>query len=472
MSLSEEAPASGTLAPARGRVAPLPVRLLAAALIGASCMVGCLPPGGRPAGDPATARPAAQAERPPPASALLFDDRSVARAYEALAQEPRRSMPARLDAALRAAVLYARMGDHERLAAVRAALASLGPPGEGEAELEYLLAADGVQRWDERGADEGDNHAAGVEATAALEAYYAAHASGPASRHIVAAAHQLARLTRGVASGGPRPPQTPTWAGWCRRTVAAFEAYRGAAPAGRSTLGSPEADMAAECAFELLEPPIEAELAPRLDRYHGTPDEVLAAFDHDVEEAARAEARLGDVITRFGSRPWSVAVRLRQASLYDACHVGLSSARAPGLKLFSGAERQLLEPAGKGADEALDARKSALRQARREAWRAVVSQRLDAVDRKMVRLYVEALTSAMAWEVTPSLFEAAARRLTFFEMIVGHGEMARLSRDAIDARTGAPFVYRDRMFLRLSPGLRADGDPIDPAFVTSPRPSG
>ena len=72
-------------------------------------------------------------------------------------------------------------------------------------------------------------------------------------------------------------------------------------------------------------------------------EEVKKAFDDDIKKAEGYFNQLQEVITKFESRPWSVASRARQGSLYDSCRTGLFNARPPGLKLYTDKEEKLLK---------------------------------------------------------------------------------------------------------------------------------
>ena len=186
----------------------------------------------------------------------LFDLRRAGASYDAIARNRRFEAPARREAARNAAMLYGDLGDKERMAAARTTFLGLDPPAEQKAEIDWLVAAAELGAWDERGLDENGNRAARLKAIATMEAYHAASKGEPAAAvYAVRAAYQSARLRRAGHDGHADA--------WCRSTVTAFEKLRAAAPVveGKSkALGSAEADMAAECAYTLLDDRIKAEL--------------------------------------------------------------------------------------------------------------------------------------------------------------------------------------------------------------------
>src|SRR6185437_13580776 len=257
----------------------------------------------------------------------LLDLRRAASSYDAIAQNRRFDAAPRREAAHAAAMIYADLGESDRMAAARTTFLGLDPPADQRAAIDWLPARAALATWDERGLDEGGNRKARLAAIQATDAYFAAHKSDPAAAaFVVRAAYESAKLRRIGHDAGADA--------WSRSTVAAFEKLRATAPAveGRSkALGSPEADMAAEHAYGLLDEQIRAELDLGAGRphYEGTIDKVVAAYDADLKKADGWHQKLQDVIERYQSPAWSVAARARQGSLYDAVRTGLFFTRAP-----------------------------------------------------------------------------------------------------------------------------------------------
>ncbi len=156
--------------------------------------------------------------------------------------------------------------------------------------------------------------------------------------------------------------------------MTAFTSFRSSATGDKvKALGSVQADMAAECAYKAIDDRIKAEFDYDTGhhRYEGVIDQVKRAFEADITKANdRYWKELQEVITAYESRPWSVAARARQGSLYDSCRTGLYNARPPGLKLYTDKEEKLLKLAETSDREDLQETADALRQNRREQWRA------------------------------------------------------------------------------------------------------
>ena len=390
---------------------------------------------------------------------LFFDYRRAAATYDRVASNVRFRMPVRREAARNAAVLHANLGERERLADARALLLGLDPSPQQRAEVDYQVAAVELGAWDEHGQDEGANRAARLSAITAMDAFHAANkANAAAAAYVVRAAHHAAALRRAG--------RDPHAAEWCRNTVSAFERLRAAAPVveGRNTaLGSPEADLAAACAYRLLDDTIRDDFDRKAGRYEGTLDRVKKAYEDDLARAEALAVKLQEIITAFGSRPWSAAARVRQASLYDRCRTGLFFAREPALQLFNDREKRLIAAAVASNDPQLQANADEFRQNRRGLWRAARERLLDEADRPMIRGYAEAALWARAWKVKSPAVDPAVQRLAFFTNLLGDARIRAHVSGLLDPETRRPFEYRDGLFLTTRPGLPlaplADGLP-------------
>jgi hypothetical protein len=386
----------------------------------------------------------------------LLDPRRAAGAYDAIAENPRFAPPARRDAARNAALLHASTGDKEKMAAARATFLKLDPPPDQRAEIDWLVAAAALAAWDERGLDEKDNRAARLDAIAAMDAYHAAHRSDPAAAvYVVRAAYEAAKLRRAG--------RDPKAADGCRSTLAAFEALRAGSPVveGKNrALGTPEADMAAECAYTLLDAKIKADLGS--PRYAGKIDRVTAAFNADLKKAEAYHRELEELIERYASPTWAVAARARQGSLYDACRTGLYFARAPALELYTDQEAALLRKL-----ERIDPdRADAFRQKRVEDWRAARERMLAEADEVMVKRYAEAVIWARAWKTRGA--DAAVGRLAAFTGILGDARLRQYTGGIVDPVTKRAFEYQDGFFLRTRPGMTLASAPL---ALPAPRPA-
>jgi hypothetical protein len=382
---------------------------------------------------------------------LFFNYRSAAESYDTISKNTRFEKPARREAAQNAVVLYANVGDNGKMLAARSTFMSLDPPPEKKAEIDYLVASADLKGWDENGLDDGANRGERLKAMAAMDTYYAQNkAKNEAAGFVVMAAYHSAKLRKAGKDSKA--------ADWCKSTIGAFEKYRTTAriTEGKNmALGSLQADMAAECAFDAVDERIHAEFDYDTGhhRYAGVIDKVKKNFDDDIKKAETYFNQLQEIITKFESRPWSVAAKARQGSLYDSCRTGLYNARPPGLKLYNDKEEKLLKLAETSAREDLQEQADAIRQKRREDWRSARERSLDDADKAMVKFYTEAVVYGRAFKVRNAAVDTAIQRLAFFTNILGDAKLREFSQGVVDPETKAPFQYSDGVFLRTRPGM-------------------
>ena len=95
----------------------------------------------------------------------------------------------------------------------------------------------------------------------------------------------------------------------------------------------------------------------------------------------------------------------------------------------------------------------ALRQKRREDWRAERERQLADADKPMIKFYTEAVVYGRAFKVRNAAVDTAIQRLAFYTNILGDAKLRDLTQGVLDPETKAPFVYSDSLFLRTRPGM-------------------
>jgi len=405
---------------------------------------------------------------------LFFNYRKAAETYDVIARNARFEKAARRGAARNAVLLYANLGDRDKMLMSRQTFFTLEPPAEQKADIDYLVASSDLKSWDEHGPDEGANRNARTKAVSAMETYFMTNkGNAAAAQYVVDAAYNSYKLRKVV-----KDPQAKDW---CKSTVTAFERYRSGAPTvngHNKALGSLESDMAGECAYLAIDEKLRADFDYDTGhhRYAGVVDKVKIAFDADVKKANDDYFKqLKKIVDDFASRPWSVAVKARQGSLYDSCRTGLYNTRPPGLKLYTEKEEKLLKLAETSDREDLQETADAIRQTRREQWRKARETSLNDADHAMVKFYVEAVVYARAFKVRNPAVDLAIQRLAFFTDILGEAKMREFTTGIEDLEidptsgesTKRPFQYVDGMFLRMRPGATP---PLVPDGVAAPLP--
>lgn len=380
---------------------------------------------------------------------LFFNYRAAAETYDTISRNGRFEQPARRTAAKNAVLLYSNVGERDRMVASRGKFLELDPPAEQKAEIDYLVSSADLKVWDERGIDDGANKAARLKAISSMEDYYTANKNNPAAAaFLVQAAYHTAKLYK---AGGDAKA-----ADWCRSTIGAFDKFRSAVPPGQKALGSPQADMAAECAYSAIDEKLKQswDYDTNHHRYQGVIDKVIKEYNDDLKKAGDSFFNdLQGVVTSFESRKQSVTAFARQGSLYDSCRSGLYNTRAPGLKLYTDREEKLLKLAESSDREDLQETADAIRQRRREQWRSARERLLNDADRAMIKFYVQAVVYARAWNIRTPEVDRAIQRLAFFTDILSDAKMRELTQGVIDPESKQPFVYEDGYFLRTRPGM-------------------
>lgn len=383
---------------------------------------------------------------------LFFNYRTAAETYDTVSKIGRFNDEERQDAARNAVLLYASTGDKDKMLSARETLMKLSPSAEQKAEIDFLVVSADLKTWDENAPDEGANRAARVRAGEQMEVYYSINKNNAAAApFVVQAAYHAAAMRRAGKDSSAGE--------WCKRTTQAFTMFRNHAQiveGKNQALGSLQADMAAECAYLALDEQIKAEFDfdTGHHKYEGVIDKIKKNFDEDVKKANdKYWKSLQDIIIAYESRPWSVAARSRQASLYDSCRTGLYNARPPALRLYTDREEKLLKLAETSDREDLQETADVLRQTRREAWRAARERMLNDADAAMVKFYVEAVVWGKTWTIRNAAIDHAVRRLAFFTDILGDAKLREWSQGIVDPVSKQPFEYRDGMFVRSRPGL-------------------
>ncbi len=425
--------------------------------------LGKLEKGDPSASPPKTANPTKYAERVKylkqaydtlaAAYVLFFNYRGAAETYDTISRNQRFAPEDRRTAARNAVLLYANIGDTEKMLTARSTFLALKPPAEQKADVDFLVASADLKGWDDNGLDEGANRTARVKAMAAMDAYYTANKNNSAAAgYVVRAAYHAAKLRR--AGRDPRAAE------WCKNTIGAFDKWK---VSEDNAKGSEQADMAAECEYIALDERIHKEFDydAGFHRYDGVITKIKTAYEKDLQKANDFHEQLQRIITAYGSIKYTVAARARQGSLYDSCRTGLYNAREPGLKLYTPAEERTLKLADESGRDDLAEKADAFRQNRREQWRATRDQLLADADRVMVRRYAEAILFAKAGNVRNAAVDLAIQRLAFFTDILGNEKLREYSQGVQDPSTNPPqpYEYQDGIFLRTRPGKSTSPTP-------------
>src|SRR5690606_906288 len=118
-----------------------------------------------------------------------------------------------------AMILYANMGQRDKMLAEYRTLVRLHPTAEDKADADYRVASYDYKQWDSKGSDGGTNRQSRVQGEQALIQYYQANRGNVgASRFVVEAAYAVAKMKKAGGEGDYR--------NWFGNTVAAWDNYK------------------------------------------------------------------------------------------------------------------------------------------------------------------------------------------------------------------------------------------------------
>ena len=281
-----------------------------------------------------------------------------------------------------------------------------------------------------------------------MRAYHDRNKANPAAaRYVVSAAYWTTKTKKAA--------KDPTTNGWWKATIAAFERFKARVGSDKA-LGSPEAGMAAEGAFTMLD----EELRRGFDyesghhRFKGTPVEVLKKYSEEAVEAKRYYDKLQRIVDDYASPQWATAAIARQGSLYDSLRTGLYDTRPPALVMFDKKTESLLRRAEESDNFELQEQADAVRIKVENAWRDKRDQELDSADRIMVDRYGHAVVLARRYNVSSPAVVRAIQRLAFFTEVIGEAKLAQYAGAVKD------LGYSEGLFLRIRPGLVQTSEPV------------
>ncbi len=384
---------------------------------------------------------------------LFFDYPKAAETFDQISANTHFKKEDRREAAKQALTLYASLDDTTGMQRARRRYGELGASDEELAEADFIIASAPLQNWDERSPDKGANRQARYAAQGSMEQYYMRNRNrDAAAKYVVRAAYQAAKMY-GAAGSNDAPK-------WRKRTIDAFERYARLAPrkGGKSSaLGTPEASMAAESEYALLD----AELKAKFDyetghhRYKGTVVEVINEYTKDAKDAKQWYDKLQHVVDAYLSQEWATVAIARQGSVYDSLRTGLYNTRPPALKMFTAAQERGLRTAEESDNVELQDKADEIRLQVQTAWRTKRDQELDSADQIVVDRYATAVMLARRYNLSNPAVTRAIRRLAFLTDVVGEGKMSTYTASVPD------LGYTPGMFQRMRPGV-----------VTAPEPDG
>ncbi len=392
----------------------------------------------------------------------FFNYQRAAETYEKVSGNERFAEAKRREAARNAMILYANMGQRDKMMAEYRKLAKLNPTADDRASADYLVASYDFKQWQPTAPDSGQNRTTRGQAEGALMTYYTQNRNAPgAGRYLVEAAYQVGRMKRVGNEGDYRT--------WFKSTVAAWENYRTKAPVkdGRSEAQQPPyVDYAAEAEFAVLDEEIKDRFdVPEKHKYTGSVSDILGVTNPqgqitkkgkyllNAEDADKYDKQLEAIVKKYESLEWVPTAIARQGTIWDTLRSGLYA--VVKVELFTAQEKQLLNSMRNSGRADLEEKADALEDAKKDFWRKKKEQELAGADEIMVRRYATAVALGRKYNVRNTLITRAISRLAYYTDIIGDANMSKYVTNTPDPtnKGATKLTYTQNQYVQTRPGL-------------------
>lgn len=386
----------------------------------------------------------------------FFNYTRAAETYEKVSANDRFEEPKRREAAKNAMILYANMGQREKMLGEYRVLTRLHPTAEDKADADYRVASFDFKQWDQKGADNGTNRQNRLQGEGALMTYYQQNkGNAGAARYAVEAAYSVAKMKRIGGEGD--------YKGWFANTVAAWDNLK--ARNGADAQKPPYVDYAAEAAFTIIDEDITArfDVADK-HKYGATVPEILGdpktgkkgKYQLNAEEAQKLDLRLeNEIIKKYESLEWVPAAFARQGAVFDTLRTGLYN--TVKVKLLSAEQERVLNSMRNSGRDDLMNKADQLEDAAKDFWKQKKQQELDGADEIMVRRYATSVSYARKYNVKNPAITKAIGRLAYYTDIIGDAKMQQYVSNAPDPTTkgASKLSYTPNQYVQTRPGLTA-----------------
>ena len=408
----------------------------------------------------------------------FFNYQRAAETYDKIASNERFPEAKRRDNAKNAMILYANLGQRDKMLAAYRILLKSNPTADDKANADYTVASYDYKQWSPTAGDTGANRQTRFAAEQALIGYFQTQrTSAGAGKYLVEAAYGVGRMKRSVAD--------PAYRGWFKSTVSAWDNYRARAPVkdNKSEAQSPPyVDYAAEADFTLLDEQITASYdAPEHHKYPPNLADIFGEYESDkagkailgpdgkpkmkrkakyqanAAEAEKWDLELDKLIKKYESLEYVPTAIARQGSLYDTLRTGLYN--MVKVELFTPKEKAFIKSLRASGRPDLDATADALEDAKTDFWRKKKQQELDGADQVMVKRYASAVAYARKYNIRNAQLSRAVSRLAYYTDIISGGDakMAEYVTSTPDPtnKGATKLTYAPRQYVQTRPGLSA-----------------
>ncbi len=397
----------------------------------------------------------------------FFNYQRAAETYDKVAGNERFAEPKRREAAKNAMILYANLGQRDKMMASYRILTKSNPTADDKANADYLVASYDYKQWNPQGGDGGTNGETRRRAEGSLITYFQQNRNtAGAARYLVEAAYAVGRMKRSGNEGDYR--------NWLKNTVSAWENYRSRAPVNKEGKSEaqlpPYVDYAAEAEFSLLDEEIRSRYdTPDKHKYAGAVSDVVGENDKsgklikkgkyqaNAADAEKWDVQLEAITKKYESVEWVPAAIARQGELYDTLRTGLYNTTPPALKYFNAKEEAFLKTLRKSGRQDLEDQADALEDAKKEFWRKKKDQELDGADQVMIRRYATAVALSRRYNVRNAYVAKAIARLAYFTDIIPEPKMTTYVTSTPDPtnKGATKLTYKPGQYVQTRPGLTA-----------------
>ncbi len=386
----------------------------------------------------------------------------------------------RRENARNAMILYANMGQREKMLATYRILLKMNPSAEEKATADYTVASFDYKQWRPTEPDTGSNRQTRFAAEAALTQYFQRERNSPGTaKYIVESAYGIAKMKKAGGDGRYRA--------WMKSTISAWDNYAAKAPVKdgvSEAQNAPYVDYAAESAYTLLDEEItqkfddpakhkyppsageifgEVELDPKTKKVILGPDgkpklKKKGRYQPNAAEAEKWDLELDKIVKKYKSLEWLPTAVARQGQVFDTLRMGLYN--MVKVETMTPEEKRLVKQMRDSGRPELDQLADTLEDAKTDFWRKKKAQELDGADTVMIKRYAQAVAYARRFNVRNAQLTRAVSRLAFFTDVINGGdakmgEIVRSTPDPDPDKKGQNLSYSPRQYVQSRPGLGA-----------------
>ncbi|MEA2752365.1 MAG: hypothetical protein QOI41_6508, partial [Myxococcales bacterium] len=409
----------------------------------------------------------------------FFNYQRSAETYDKVAANERFPEQTRRDNAKNAMILYANLGQRDKMMADYRILLKTNPSSDDKANADYTVASYDFKQWSPTAGDTGQNRQTRFAAQQSLISYFQTAKNAPgAAKYTVEAAYDVAKMMKSVSDN--------TYRTWFKNTVAAWDNYRSRAPVkdNKSEAQTPPyVDYAAEADFSLLDEQITASFDdPAKHKYPPSVPEIFGEVQVDPKtkkaiigadgkpvmkkkgkyqanaaEAEKWDLALDAMIKKYESLEWVPTAIARQGAIYDTLRTGLYN--MVKVELFTPQQKAALKAMHDSGRENLDQIANDTEDGMTDFWRKKKQQELDGADQVMVKRYASAVAYARKYNIRNAQLSRAVSRLAYFTDIISGGDakMAEYVTSTPDPtnKGATKLTYTSRQYVQTRPGLSA-----------------